>query len=212
MRVVATGRPDGSSPHARGTLLGALEKLVLLRFIPACAGNAGCRRRPRIGGSVHPRIRGERGASVPVVGSAGGSSPHTRGTRVEVRARRFMMRFIPAYAGNASGLSLTRGIQSVHPRIRGERLDLHQKRHCTSGSSPHTRGTPGGLAAAIGATTVHPRIRGERCPCRRANSRRSGSSPHTRGTQCWRGFPGVLARFIPAYAGNAPAGLRSGCI
>ena len=135
-------RTSGSSPHTRGTRHKCAHRLSACRFIPAYAGNArrGVFHLPP--GPVHPRIRGERGASVPVVGSAGGSSPHTRGTRVEVRARRFMMRFIPAYAGNASTFIRSAIAHPVHPRIRGERYWMGVAFVMRIGSSPHTRGTP----------------------------------------------------------------------
>ena len=165
-RVVATGRLDGSSPHARGTLSGALEKLVLLRFIPAYAGNAsapGFRGRPS---SVHPRIRGER-CGCPAVGDGtSGSSPHTRGTRIRARQVHLFRRFIPAYAGNAHFCTCWHIACPVYPRIRGERRAEVVAVLDADGSSPHARGT------------------------HHADNRRS-----------WRG------RFIPACAGNADVGL-----
>ena len=182
------------------------------RFIPAYAGNAPSRSSRNRARPVHPRIRGERAKGRFPSATRTGSSPHTRGTRGLGAGSRIGRRFIPAYAGNASGLSLTRGIQSVHPRIRGERLDLHQKRHCTSGSSPHTRGTllDGGgvchedrfIPAYAGnasqsvftskPSVVHPRIRGERSWLLHSVLLFVGSSPHTRGT------PGGLAAAIGA--------------
>ena len=57
--VQVTITNTGSSPHARGTQCIDHGGLVLVRFIPACAGNTGhlhCCRRP---GAVHPRMRGE---------------------------------------------------------------------------------------------------------------------------------------------------------
>ena len=143
-RVVATGRLDGSSPHARGTLSGALEKLVLLRFIPAYAGNAsapGFRGRPS---SVHPRIRGERASTRLMAHTVPGSSPHTRGTLRVPCCRRWHIRFIPAYAGNANPCPTSPSVPPVHPRIRGERSLLYLLAYCVSGLSPHTRGTPCG--------------------------------------------------------------------
>ena len=137
----------------------------------------------------------------------GGSSPHTRGTRIhtnrnciyrwdhprirrEHRARGSPRgvgrRIIPAYAGNTFAKAV------------GSRKVL--------GSSPHTRGTPeqGERRGLYGGD--HPRIRGEHAfrgtracrwggiipayagntPVRSINARiNSGSSPHTRGTR-WR--------------------------
>ena len=112
---------------------------------------------------------------------------------------------------------------TVHPRIRGERLDHPWGGGCGSGSSPHTRGTrlraqlvrPGlrfipayAGNAAPGHTRrwtvpVHPRIRGERIWTTAIFDTPTGSSPHTRGTlERHRRLLGLF-RFIPAYAGNA---------
>ena len=96
-------------------------------------------------------------------------------------------------------------------------------RICAAGSSPHTRGTrpwtassgrkyrfiPAyagnayGKLAAGRRLPVHPRIRGERWIGIDAERGLSGSSPHTRGTHVGGGFGVGVARFIPAYAGNA---------
>ena len=92
--------------------------------------------------AVHPRIRGERSpprtASMPHFGS----SPHTRGTLALANAIRKGDRFIPAYAGNASLFQMTSRRSSVHPRIRGERIQKVDLEALGTGSSPHTRGTP----------------------------------------------------------------------
>ena len=202
-RVVATGRLDGSSPHARGTLSGALEKLVLLRFIPAYAGNAsapGFRGRPS---SVHPRIRGERASTRLMAHTVPGSSPHTRGTLRVPCCRRWHIRFIPAYAGNAVRRSSPCSTLTVHPRIRGERSMCSSTLWMNVGSSPHARGTHHAdnrrswrgrfIPACAGnappchapmmARPVHPRMRGERWMQTSAAHRWVGSSPHTRGTR-----------------------------
>ena len=173
------------------------------RFIPACAGNAASALSPSWPASVHPRIRGERGNACGFPSVSGGSSPHTRGTPAADDPMTALVRFIPAYAGNA---------RSAIPR-----------HGAVCGSSPHTRGTLGGFFSRFCARRfipayagnavldprhaarppVHPRIRGERARqgayCRLVH----GSSPHTRGTpisvECWP----KSVRFIPAYAGNA---------
>ena len=116
----------GSSPRARGTVLGFLNVLVDLRFIPASAGNGqqGCRRgdltavHPRERGervtgvpswvksdTVHPRERGERDLMSIYAGKIRGSSPRARGT---VWSRSVCLesgRFIPASAGNGYSLA-----------------------------------------------------------------------------------------------------------
>ena len=52
--------PPGSSPHARGTQAMKGFRILGLRFIPACAGNASPLPSPCRTCSVHPRMRGER--------------------------------------------------------------------------------------------------------------------------------------------------------
>ena len=51
--------------------------------------------------------------------------------------------------------------------------------------------------------SVHPRIRGERVAAVTGAFSSSGSSPHTRGTPHDQIHDSAIARFIPAYAGNA---------
>ena len=56
----------------------------------------------------HPRIRGEH-VSVPTVRAAHvGSSPHTRGARVDERLQLGRERIIPAYAGSTNVLYVPR--------------------------------------------------------------------------------------------------------
>ena len=112
----------GSSPHTRGTLPAENRVNAPLRFIPAYAGNA------TISSLSFLHLLG--------------SSPHTRGTLALANAIRKGDRFIPAYAGNASLFQMTSRRSSVHPRIRGERIQKVDLEALGTGSSPHTRGTP----------------------------------------------------------------------
>ena len=193
----------GSSPHARGTLLGKNPQRAIERFIPACAGNAPWVRTSGWPRTVHPRMRGERRVSAESIMASIGSSPHTRGT------------LDPPYPDTEQF--------AVHPRIRGERSAASWMLCVTFGSSPHTRGThwrctrelhrrrfiPAYAGNArrvflpVLRPAVHPRIRGER-RTRSASCRAStGSSPHTRGTRTPGSVLPSRTRFIPAYAGNA---------
>ena len=91
----------GSSPLTRGTQSKALPRTVPRRFIPAYAGNSFSLSHHPIHYSVHPRLRGE----LPPKSSFGdmniGSSPLTRGTPSASPIIQFIIRFIPAYAGNS---------------------------------------------------------------------------------------------------------------
>ena len=131
----------GSSPHARGTR--SVFKTVLHRdrFIPACAGNANWRFRARCVGTVHPRMRGERGKCSRCPHVQRGSSPHARGTQRGRTAGLGLSRFIPACAGNAGRPGLSGRSRPVHPRMRGERRGPGRSGCQKSGSSPHARGT-----------------------------------------------------------------------
>ena len=213
----------GSSPHTRGTQSGSLSRLPYLRFIPAYAGNASAREISNSEIRVHPRIRGERTHDDLVMALVIGSSPHTRGTQSGSLCRLPYLRFIPAYAGNASAREISNSEIRVHPRIRGERTHDDLVMALVIGSSPHTRGTQSGslcrlpylrfIPAYAGnavacetawhTATVHPRIRGERLLTVRPSAKIAGSSPHTRGTQWDVALLEARHRFIPAYAGNA---------
>ncbi len=148
-------------------------------------------------------MRGERGRIYRYMRLNAGSSPHARGTPACWSRCRRSSRFIPACAGNAKGSLLAPSRSPVHPRMRGERQNLHRKSVSTNGSSPHARGTrPLGLingalvrfipacagnahprSAFAGLWPVHPRMRGERVG-------------HAE-------YANEILRFIPACAGNA---------
>ena len=213
----------GSSPHARGTLLGKNPQRAIERFIPACAGNAPWVRTSGWPRTVHPRMRGERRVSAESIMASIGSSPHTRGTLGGKLDALRHVRFIPAYAGNALALHAGTSSPAVHPRIRGERSAGFSPGFAPGGSSPHTRGTPYSIRvmprvhrfipAYAGnahareriavSYTVHPRIRGERKLKSKDKEGTDGSSPHTRGTRRPKTPTVYRQRFIPAYAGNA---------
>ena len=94
--------PYGSSPRVRGTgfLLGFV--FVLLRFIPAGAGNGTSYRGNKPVLAVHPRGCGERYHKSIVLHGGAGSSPRVRGTDETGAEMRIERRFIPAGAGNGT--------------------------------------------------------------------------------------------------------------
>ena len=93
---------DGSSPHARGTLMPFDSSSSRNQFIPACAGNAYLTAPKSVAWPVHPRMRGERRSSTRQIFFPDGSSPHARGTPVYRIIDGRYPRFIPACAGNAN--------------------------------------------------------------------------------------------------------------
>ena len=197
----------GSFPHTRGTLRCRLYGAPGRRFIPAYAGNArwqGSHHRHR---PVHPRMRGERSKKPRTFWRHFGSSPHTRGTRLSTFERISRLRFIPAYAGNATSGTRTARATTVHPRMRGERTprhpcDTHGHRFipACAGNAAHHWPWPSFLP-------VHPRMRGERQLLPTVKPSATGSSPHARGTLVHIDLVGLQRRFIPACAGNATHGV-----
>ncbi len=118
--MTVTGRSDGLSPLARGTLITHHCNPALIRFIPAGAGNtyAGCT--PHSAGAVYPRWRGEHGRGLALNCRARGLSPLARGTPRRTATFLRVIRFIPAGAGNTFKNEVEiKGIP-VYPRWRGE--------------------------------------------------------------------------------------------
>ncbi len=140
-RWTISKRATGSSPRARGTAEHVGAGLVVIRFIPACAGNSWiyilepCRR------PVHPRVRGEQPHDNLGQRHACGSSPRARGTGTRTHQDRLSDRFIPACAGNRPRQPGLRFYQPVHPRVRGEQQDMGANPASVVGSSPRARGT-----------------------------------------------------------------------
>ena len=179
--VVQTAGATGSSPRARGTLIGNIAPAALIRFIPACAGNTSPAARQRVlrrfipacagntpgpkrtgrARAVHPRVRGEHILLLLWLAKYGGSSPRARGTPDRHQPDLVRRRFIPACAGNTWILAGQFARNPVHPRVRGE----------------------------------HDLEAGEPAPD-------TGSSPRARGTRTARLGPASCSRFIPACAGN----------
>ncbi len=217
---------SGSSPPARGTAYPRRGERPECRFIPACAGNGPVRLSMVSTHPVHPRLRGERTVTINADDRIVGSSPPARGTGAHPVRGGGDFRFIPACAGNGDSGAVVRAMTSVHPRLRGERMNIQLTFGAFTGSSPPARGTvaPGadgagprrfipacagnGCAGARPARSgsVHPRLRGERRSPLTSALWSGGSSPPARGTV----FPIVRTdadrRFIPACAGNGGGG------
>ena len=110
-----------------------------------------------------------------------GSSPRVRGTLNIIGVYLWVLRFIPACAGNTHWLVINDVTLPVHPRVCGEHICAQWRRYRMTGSSPRVRGTHRGSAldtmpmrfipACAGNTwfprrqdsqfPVHPRVCGE---------------------------------------------------
>ncbi len=212
----------GSSPRARGTLLWKKILSLMIRFIPAGAGNTSWLPFRPFPSAVHPRGRGEHASATATAPSRFGSSPRARGTRPKHRRRPTCKRFIPAGAGNTVSSPAACVPPPVHPRGRGEHEVIVFGLARSNGSSPRARGTlaqvygpdldvrfiPAGAgnteANRYGAhhCAVHPRGRGEHSARARTTGYSTGSSPRARGTPVDFLWKFSTRRFIPAGAGN----------
>ena len=144
---------SGLSPHTRGNHLAQLQAGVVVRSIPAHAGE------PRQGLQsarlewVYPRTRGgtpPRPAGVPPVP---GLSPHTRGNRGDIISGFIGRGSIPAHAGEPRSDTGSSGTAGVYPRTRGGTYTGSEIWPIETGLSPHTRGNP------CCSSTVNPSIR-----------------------------------------------------
>ena len=196
----------GSSPRVRGTHTHNTERPRRGRFIPACAGNTRHAVLPSPNTSVHPRVCGEHHNNAIRAGKLLGSSPRVRGTPAAGHTTREPGRFIPACAGNTSGISESHDNTTVHPRVCGEHCWSALRAGGARGSSPRVRGTrrPRSRQPAF-RRFIHPRVCGEHQVVRLIEVDRTGSSPRVRGTRRLSDETWFRARFIPACAGNTAA-------
>ena len=196
------GKSPGSSPLTRGKLQRRQGDRNTVRLIPAHAGKT--RRPPNRGCShrAHPRSRGENTDGPYGVVPRFGSSPLTRGKRLDEPG--------PAPP------------QMAHPRSRGENSFARPLKARENGSSPLTRGKPpdghadacrtGLIPAHAGKTSfwrtasararAHPRSRGENAIVGRPVALMRGSSPLTRGKRRADPVHAPRGRLIPAHAGK----------
>ena len=212
----------GSSPLTRGKLRGRAEEPHLRGLIPAHAGKTPRRPGDCCRGEAHPRSRGENEMTNIYLGTAGGSSPLTRGKHPARVARGLVPRLIPAHAGKTARRTLQPLAITAHPRSRGENNGQPGQKLVLRGSSPLTRGkhvrssfrsTGGRLIPAHAGKThsrppkrspqgAHPRSRGENQGFVRLGDLVAGSSPLTRGKLCHAVFPSCRNGLIPAHAGK----------
>ncbi len=196
---------------------------MIVRFIPARAGNSWCSTGTKAAMPVHPRACGEQGFGTADRRHRPGSSPRVRGTASASVPSTSDNRFIPARAGNSDGQRGRDHQHTVHPRACGEQMQNVAGRRPGRGSSPRVRGTvtPGRRpalrdrfiparagnrpASAIGISpgSVHPRACGEQIVQRSLFEASPGSSPRVRGTVALDGLIELVRRFIPARAGNS---------
>ncbi len=178
----------------------------------------------------HPRACGANLPEAYLVRDVLGSSPRMRGKRHGDRAQPRTLRIIPAHAGQTFVIG-ARGLgKTDHPRACGANAAAGRIRTLRRGSSPRMRGKQGGRRKLEREIRIIPAHAGQTAPARDATSRSSdhpracganssgafsmirliGSSPRMRGKRVGSVPVGILARIIPAHAGQTQSHQRNG--
>ena len=171
-------------------------------IIPALAGNTQPCWPGMFSGRDHPRSRGEYINTLRANGSFDGSSPLSRGILPPQVRHILTSRIIPALAGNTRELVPHTATHSDHPRSRGEYQPSVSGQLGGNGSSPLSRGIRHSGASGSGRHEDHPRSRGEYHMVPSLRITPIGSSPLSRGIRPMMQLCEILARIIPALAGN----------
>ena len=157
----------------------------------------------------HPRVCGEKYATVAAEVVQKGSPPRMRGKDSSFQLWRVSRRITPAYAGKSRRHDEKPERSEDHPRVCGEKLYSFNLYAYKIGSPPRMRGKEGdccrdaghdGITPAYAGKSFdraratrhwqdHPRICGEKAQflLRRLSS--TGSPPHMRGKATWSATP-----------------------
>ena len=193
------------------------------RFIPVCSGNAMTDPTYLTPSSVYPRVLGERHPKYPHFQQDRGLSPCARGTLHLNGGDIRQGRFIPVCSGNAFKNWRITHLQSVYPRVLGERTTSSLYMQRPSGLSPCARGTRITINNVINhfrfipvcsgnacecfdirqSLSVYPRVLGERGTATATSLPYCGLSPCARGTRLVVIVAIFYPRFIPVCSGNA---------
>ena len=111
---------EGSSPHARGALLGWRTVSGTYGIIPACAGSTPMVSAQDVVCWDHPRMRGEHAVFHLRNADCVGSSPHARGAHQLHVGEAEAEGIIPACAGSTRARGSEHESVWDHPRMRGE--------------------------------------------------------------------------------------------
>ena len=137
---------QGLSPRVRGNRYAPVSRHPGRRSIPACAGEPAQGLNRLAQAQVYPRVCGGTAVAELLTPITGGLSPRVRGNLDFLFPLVFVIRSIPACAGEPSTIGLDRFIVKVYPRVCGGTVKQF---------AAHT--PPGGLS---------PRVRGNRPHCR----------------------------------------------
>ena len=130
----------GLSPRVRGNRVGAEKERVLVRSIPACAGEPPGSTGPGSTGAVYPRVCGGTWirANDPLL--VEGLSPRVRGNLIGPAVGQRAVGSIPACAGEPQWSILFGFSNEVYPRVCGGTQSVQSPHWSRQGLSPRVRG------------------------------------------------------------------------
>ena len=132
------------------------------RITPACAGKRSCRQRLSFVPVDHPRVCGEKGPTVPLVGIAMGSPPRVRGKVRDPKTGRNVVGITPACAGKRGWPRRGWPREGDHPRVCGEKITSATISSPVRGSPPRVRGKVTGHYSIEDQTRITPACAGKR--------------------------------------------------
>ena len=150
----------GSSPLSRGIPDRGALPFSSPGIIPALAGNTPLLSSRAISPKDHPRSRGEYGSAEEVSALKEGSSPLSRGIRVQSLRGHRAAGIIPALAGNTNSASRPMNFTRDHPRSRGEYGIGQDPVKVRLGSSPLSRGIRVRRGPSVGPQRIIPALAG----------------------------------------------------
>ena len=133
---------SGSSPRMRGKRRIRGHGRVLVRIIPAHAGQTSARPGRMVAWTDHPRACGANSPFGRAVPADDGSSPRMRGKRCCIRLGTTGPLIIPAHAGQTREDAAPRRVVPDHPRACGANGHPMRALPTLAGSSPRMRGKP----------------------------------------------------------------------
>ena len=169
----STGRKNApifyerAHPRLRGEhVAGVFLQLVAVRLIPAYAGSTLSGHISPESTGAHPRLRGEHASRASVTTLTLGSSPLTRGARLQPVEAVDADGLIPAYAGSTHITTPSPPSPGAHPRLRGEHDVQVTDSAAWEGSSPLTRGARRSPNRIRGSVRLIPAYAGSTTPRR----------------------------------------------
>ena len=206
----------------RGKRRSSCSKRRPCRIIPAHAGQTTSNALTRVSHADHPRACGANGGPHQRATPSSGSSPRMRGKLRDAGRDPFVLRIIPAHAGQTLGSTSRNSTVTDHPRACGANRPMNLRPVGLTGSSPRMRGKlrrdvprfwihriipahagqTSTCSSRDGRTPDHPRACGANCETVVVFLRPYGSSPRMRGKLLFVSAWLVESWIIPAHAGQ----------